>query len=74
MPVFNDLNQGIRRPKIEAQQFKLKPAMFQMLQTMGQFSGMTTEDLHLHLRLFMEVNDSFKLARVPEDALQLKLF
>ncbi|XP_052876221.1 uncharacterized protein LOC128282046 [Gossypium arboreum] len=35
---------------------------------------MPHQDPHLHLRLFMEVNDSFKLAGVPEDALQLKLF
>jgi len=74
VPVFNDLNPGIRRPKIEAQQFDLKPVMFQMLQTVGQFSGMPTEDPHLHLRLFMEVSDSFKLVGVPEDALRLKLF
>ncbi|XP_062100162.1 uncharacterized protein LOC133806042 [Humulus lupulus] len=40
----------------------------------GQFSGMPTEDHHLHLRLFMEVSDSFKLIRVNEDALSLKLF
>ncbi len=28
MPVFNDLNLGIRRLETEAQQFKLKPVMF----------------------------------------------
>ena len=62
VPVFHDLNSGISRPEIEAQQFELKTIMFQMLQTVGQFSGMPTEDPHLHLRLFMEVNDSYKLA------------
>ncbi|XP_052887991.1 uncharacterized protein LOC128296598 [Gossypium arboreum] len=45
-----------------------------MPQIVGQFSGMPTEDHHLHLRLFMEVSDSFKLAGVPKDALRLKLF
>ena len=45
-----------------------------MLQTVGQFSGMPTEDPHLHLRLFMEVSDSFKLPGVTEEALRLKLF
>ncbi|KAG8491357.1 hypothetical protein CXB51_014478 [Gossypium anomalum] len=74
IPVFDDLNPGIRRPEIEAQQFELKPVMFQMLQTVGQFSRMTTEDPHLHLRMFMEVSESFQLAEVPEDALRLKLF
>ncbi|XP_012477582.1 uncharacterized protein LOC105793202 [Gossypium raimondii] len=48
--------------------------MFQMLQAVRQFSGIPTEDPHLHLRLFMEVSDSFKLAGVPKVALQLKLF
>ncbi|XP_062103882.1 uncharacterized protein LOC133815002 [Humulus lupulus] len=35
---------------------------------------MPTEDPHLHLRLFIEVSDSFKLPGVTEDALRLKLF
>lgn len=48
--------------------------MFQMLQALGQFSGMPTEDPHLHLRSFLEVSDSFKLQGVTEEALRLKLF
>ncbi|KAA3473733.1 Imidazoleglycerol-phosphate dehydratase [Gossypium australe] len=74
MPLFSELNPGIRRPDIEATQFELKPVMFQMLQMVGQFSGMPMEDPHLHLQLFMEVSDSFKIAGVTEDTLRLKLF
>ncbi|XP_062075621.1 uncharacterized protein LOC133779716 [Humulus lupulus] len=48
--------------------------MFQMLQTVGQFSGMPIEDPQLHLHLFIEVSNSFKLPGVTEDALRLKLF
>ncbi|XP_060969783.1 uncharacterized protein LOC133037007 [Cannabis sativa] len=48
-PMFNELNPRIVRPEIQAPQFELKPVMFQMLQTVGQFSGMPTEDPHLHL-------------------------
>ncbi|XP_062080318.1 uncharacterized protein LOC133785073 [Humulus lupulus] len=73
-PMFNELNPGIVRPEIQAPQFELKPVMFQMLQTVGQFSGMPTEDPHLHLRSFLEVSDSFKLQGVSEAALRLKLF
>ncbi|XP_062100696.1 uncharacterized protein LOC133806621 [Humulus lupulus] len=73
-PMFNELNPGIVRPEIQAAQFELKPVMFQMLQTVGQFSGMPTEDPHLHLRSFLEVSDSFKLQGVSEEALRLKLF
>ena len=74
VPLFTTLNPGIRRPDIEATQFELKPVMFQMLQLVGQFSGMPTEDPHLHLRLFMKVSNLFKIASVTEDALRLKLF
>ncbi|XP_062115229.1 uncharacterized protein LOC133829536 [Humulus lupulus] len=74
LPLFNELNPGIVRPEIQAAQFELKLVMFQMLQIVGQFSGMPTEDPHLHLRLFIEVSDSFKLPGVTEDALRLKLF
>ncbi|KAA3483088.1 reverse transcriptase [Gossypium australe] len=35
---------------------------------------MPTEDPHLHLKLFIEVSDSFKLVGVLEDTLRLKLF
>ncbi|XP_062085342.1 uncharacterized protein LOC133791428 [Humulus lupulus] len=73
-PMFNELNPGIVRPEIQAPQFGLKLVMFQMLQTVGQFSGMPTEDPHLHLRSFLEVSDSFKLQGVSEEALRLKLF
>ncbi|KAL5580185.1 hypothetical protein UlMin_012627 [Ulmus minor] len=45
-----------------------------MLQTAGQFSGLPTEDPHLHLRLFMEVADAFKINGVTDDILKLKLF
>ncbi|KAA3463938.1 Retrotransposon gag protein [Gossypium australe] len=62
VPLLNELDLGIRRPEIEVPQFELKHVMFQMLQIIGQFSGMSIEDLHLHLRLFTEVRDSFKIA------------
>ena len=74
VPILHELNPSIVRPEIQALHFELKPVMFQMLQTVGQFSGMSTEDPHLHLRLFMEVSDSFKLQGVTEEALRLKLF
>ncbi|KAA3480866.1 aspartic proteinase CDR1-like [Gossypium australe] len=63
LPILDELKLGIVKPHIQAQHFELKPVMFQMLQTIGQFSGLPTEDPRLHLRLFLEVCDSF---RCPE--------
>ncbi|KAA3484550.1 reverse transcriptase [Gossypium australe] len=48
VPILDDLNPGI------AQHFKLKPVKFQMLQIVGQFSGLPAEDPRLHLRPFLE--------------------
>jgi len=60
VPTLDDLNPCIVRPDIQAPQFELKPVMFQMLQIVGQFTGLPTEDPRLHLRLFIEVCESFK--------------
>ncbi|KAH9658917.1 hypothetical protein KPL70_023668 [Citrus sinensis] len=48
------IHPGIDRPDVQADNFELKPVMFQMLQTMGQFNGLSSEDPHLHLKLFLE--------------------
>ncbi|XP_052294371.1 uncharacterized protein LOC127901325 [Citrus sinensis] len=65
---------GIIRPEVEAANFELNPVMFQMLQTVGQFNGLPNEDPHLHLKLFLEVSDAFKIAGATQDALRLRLF
>ena len=35
---------------------------------------MPSEDHHLHLKMFMEVCDAFRIPGVPADALRIKLF
>ncbi|KAA3455791.1 protein FAR1-RELATED SEQUENCE 5-like [Gossypium australe] len=37
VPILDNLKPGIGRPKIQALHFELKPVMFQMLQSIGQF-------------------------------------
>ena len=54
---------GIIRPEVEDANFELKPVMFQILQTVGQFNGLPNEDSHLYLKLFLEVSDAFKITR-----------
>ncbi|KAH9781214.1 hypothetical protein KPL71_008370 [Citrus sinensis] len=65
---------GIIRPEVEVANFELKPVMFQMLQTVGQFNGLPNEDPHLYLKLFLEVSDTFKITGATQDALRLRLF
>ncbi|KAH9696895.1 hypothetical protein KPL71_023376 [Citrus sinensis] len=63
---------GIVRPDAKADNFELKPVMFQMLQTVGQFNGLPSEDPHLHLKLFLELetfyNDLNPSTRLMVDA------
>ena len=68
------MNTGIVRPEITANHFEFKPMMFQMLQTVGQFSGLPHEDSHLHLKQFLEVASNFKILGVTDDAFKLRLF
>ncbi|KAH9681318.1 hypothetical protein KPL71_026936 [Citrus sinensis] len=68
------IHPGIIRPEVEAANFELKPVMFQMLQTVGQFNGLPNEDPRLHLKLFLKVSDAFKIAGATQDALRLRLF
>ena len=65
---------GIVRPEVEAANFELKSAMFQILQTIGQFNGLPHKDHHLNLKLFLEVSDTFKIVRATHNALRLRFF
>ncbi|KAL4378104.1 hypothetical protein GQ457_02G030500 [Hibiscus cannabinus] len=71
---LGNLNPGIVTPEIQAAQFELKPVMFNMLNSIGQFGGSPHEDARQHLRSFIEVCDSFRQQGVHEDVLRLKLF
>ncbi|KAH9647957.1 hypothetical protein KPL70_025394 [Citrus sinensis] len=68
------IHPGIVKPDVQAENFELKPVMFQMLQTVGQFNSLPSEDPHLHLKLFLEVSDAFKIAGASQQALRLRLF
>ncbi|KAJ9563131.1 hypothetical protein OSB04_008291 [Centaurea solstitialis] len=72
-PGADQFASGIPRPDAN-NRFELKPVMFQMLQTMGQFGGSTVEDPHAHLKSFLEVADSFHIPGVAEDVVRLRLF
>ena len=65
---------GKVRPEVEDANFELKQVMFQILQTVGQFNGLPSEGPHLHLKLFLEANDSFKITGASHDALRLRFF
>ncbi|KAK8704758.1 hypothetical protein V6N13_048371 [Hibiscus sabdariffa] len=68
------LNPAVAIPEFEAEHFELKPVMFNMLNTLGQFGGSPAENAHQHLKSFLEICNSFKTHGVSNDVLKLKLF
>lgn len=61
MQTFNNLNIGIARSTIEANNFELQQVMFKILQTMRQSRGCLAESPHFHLKPYIEVCYSFKI-------------
>ncbi|KAK8985786.1 hypothetical protein V6N11_021639 [Hibiscus sabdariffa] len=72
--LLDDLNPVIVAPEIQEAHFELKPVVFNMLYSIGQFGGSHHEDARQHIRAFLEVYDSFRQQGVHEDVLRLKLF
>lgn len=61
-------------PQILANNFELKPMLFQMLQFVGQFNALPSEDPNMHLLNFVAIYDSNKQHQVCKDAVRVRLF
>ncbi|KAK8627984.1 hypothetical protein V6N13_063698 [Hibiscus sabdariffa] len=68
------LNPAVTMPEFEAEHLELKPVMFNILNTLGQFGGSPTENARQNLKSFLEICNSFKIHGVSNDVLKLKLF
>ena len=55
------INLEIVSLKVQVDNFELKLVMFQMLQIIGQFNGLPYKDPHIHLKLFLQVSDTFNI-------------
>ena len=64
---------AIRRPPIQANNFKLKGVTLQMLHNI-QFHGLPSDNPNAHLTSFIEVCDIVKYNGVTKEALRLCLF
>ena len=74
VPSINGSDSSIQRPPIAANNFEIKPAIIQMIQTSVQFGGLANDDPNAHITNFLEICDTFKHNGVSDDAIRLRLF
>ena len=74
MPSLDGTRKSIARPTINANNFKIEPALLQMIQSGIQFYGLANEDPNAHIANFLEICDTFKYNGVSDDAIRLRLF
>ena len=72
-PVVNENYSGIRRQVVNTNNFELKPALINMVQQ-NQYGGLPSEDPNIHLAIFLEICDTIKMNKVPDDVIRLRLF
>ncbi|KAL9441093.1 hypothetical protein AB3S75_019710 [Citrus x aurantiifolia] len=54
VPIVNGARSSIARPVVQANNFEIKPAIIQMIQTLVQFAGMP----NAHIANFLEIYDT----------------
>ncbi|KAL0349485.1 UNVERIFIED_CONTAM: hypothetical protein Sradi_4097700, partial [Sesamum radiatum] len=65
---------SIAKPTVEANNFKIKPAIIEIIRTSVQFFGLHDKDPNKNLANFLEICDIFKFNGVSDDAIRLELF
>ncbi|XP_050893343.1 uncharacterized protein LOC127099416 [Lathyrus oleraceus] len=72
IPSWDEPHNNIAAPTIEANNFELNPSLLSAVQQ-NQFSGSPTEDLNLHLSVFLQYADTVKANGVSPEAIRLRL-
>jgi len=73
VPSQDEPHSSIVNPTIQDNNLELKPSLLQIVQQ-NQFSGNSTEDLNLHLSVFVQFTDTLKCNVVDPEAIRLRLF
>ncbi|KAL0367369.1 UNVERIFIED_CONTAM: hypothetical protein Sradi_3627000 [Sesamum radiatum] len=73
-PTADGMTSSIVKPAVEANNFEIKSAIIQIIQSSVQFSDLPDEDPNKHLVNFLEICDTFRFNGVSSDAIRLRIF
>lgn len=71
--MINDNYSKICQQTINANNFKLKPTLINMVQQ-NQYEGLSHEGPKIHLAMFLEVYDIVKMKGVDQNLIHMRLF
>ena len=60
--------------EINAEWYTIPPALITLVQNSSTFSGLENEDPHAHVRAFIFLTNTCKLAEIPQDELRRYIF
>ena len=72
-PSDDEPSSSIVNPTIPANNFKLKPSLLQLVQQ-NQFASLPSENPNQHLKVFIQLADTFKTNGATPEAIRLRLF
>ena len=72
-PSDEEPSSSIVNPLIPANNFELKPSLLQLVQQ-NQFAGLSTENPNQHLKVFIQLAETFKSNGASPDTIRLRLY
>jgi hypothetical protein len=73
-PSINALGSSISRPSADENNLKIKNHVIHMIQSSCTFYVLKDEDPHAHIANFLKICDTFRIKRVSNDAIWLRMF
>lgn len=73
LPIVQGIHSSIHPLSIEVNNFEIKPSIIQMVQNCVQFNGLSNQDPNMYITSFFELLATFKMSRVSNDAIRLRL-
>ncbi|CAL1378898.1 unnamed protein product [Linum trigynum] len=73
-PSVDNVQSPILHPTVPNNYNEIKSGTILMLQSVVQFNGRMSEDVHAHIKSFYELTDGIKINGIPQEAIRLRLF